>query len=242
VSRALVPLSLLLAAACDAGGGPPGGPPPTPIDPAVLGSVRGRVRFQGPVPAAAKLPMGGNPECAAHAGAVDGAVVVRDGGLANVLVSVKRGLEGRIFAVPDAPVVMANAKCVYTPRVVGVMTRQALKFVNEDPLDHNVHGFPEQGGFNSTLQGAGSAKVYRLLRPEAPFRVKCDLHPWMLGWVGVFNHPYFKVSGPDGAFELSGLPAGDYELEAWHERYGTRTLAVRVAAGAATAAEFTFTP
>jgi hypothetical protein len=64
----------------------------------------------------------------------------------------------------------------------------------------------------------------------------------MLGWVGVFGHPHFKVSGPDGSFELAGLPAGDYELEAWHERYGIRTLSLKVAAGAATSAEFTFTP
>jgi hypothetical protein len=237
------PALLLLLAGC---GGTDADPVvvPTRLDPATLGAIRGVVRFAGTPPANPRLPLGGNPECVAHhpGGATADVVLVRDGRLQNVLVSVKRGLEGRVFAWPKDPVRIANARCVYVPRVAGVMTHQPLEFTNEDATDHNVHGFPEQGGFNFTLHGQGTARTIKARRPEAPFRVKCDLHPWMLGWVGVFDHPYFRVTGPDGTFELPGLPGGCYELEAWHESLGTLTATVTVDAGKTAEASFEFRP
>ncbi len=78
-------------------------------------------------------------------------------------------------------------------------------------------------------------------QPTVPeiFKVKCDVHPWMTGWVAVFDHPYFAVTGDDGAFTIKGLPDGTYTLQAWHERYGTKDQTVVVKAGVATA-DFAF--
>ena len=49
--------------------------------------------------------------------------------------------------------------------------------------------------------------------------IKCDVHSWMSTYIGVLSHPYFVVTGSDGAFDLSKLPAGTYTIEAWHEKY-----------------------
>jgi hypothetical protein len=62
----------------------------------------------------------------------------------------------------------------------------------------------------------------------------------MNAFVGVTAHPYFAVSGTDGSFTISGLPAGTYEIEAWHEKFGTRTASVTVADGGQATVEFTF--
>jgi plastocyanin len=237
-------LTAILLAACDAGAPPDPRVVPTPLDPARTGRIRGVVAFDGTPPPKRRLPVGGNPECAAlHPdGALDEAVLVRDGRLMNVLVFLRSGLGGRVFAWPKEPVRIANARCMYVPRVAAAMTHQPVEFVNEDPADHNVHGFSEQGAFNFTLLGKGSSRTIKVRRPEAPFRVKCDLHPWMLGWLAVFDHPYFRVTGPDGAFELDGVPAGDYEIDAWHETLGTRNAKVAVSAGGTADLEFRFTP
>jgi hypothetical protein len=56
----------------------------------------------------------------------------------------------------------------------------------------------------------------------------------------VVSHPFFGVSGEDGAFAIQGLPAGTYVLEAWHEKYGTQTQTVTVADGQAASADWTF--
>ena len=74
------------------------------------------------------------------------------------------------------------------------------------------------------------------------FLVKCDVHHWMASYVGVFGNPYFAVSGKDGKFTIPGLPAGTYEIEAWHEKLGTKTATVKVGAEPAVTADFAFAP
>ena len=64
----------------------------------------------------------------------------------------------------------------------------------------------------------GTGEVYRA----------CDVHRWMNAYVGVLDHPYFSVSGPDGSFTITGLPPGTYTIEARHEMFGTRTTTVTV--------------
>src|ERR1041385_8695627 len=55
------------------------------------------------------------------------------------------------------------------------------------------------------------------------FRVKCDVHPWMSAYIGVFEHPFFAVTKPDGTYTIktAGLPDGDYTVTFWHEKYAT---------------------
>jgi hypothetical protein len=48
--------------------------------------------------------------------------------------------------------------------------------------------------------------------------------------MAVFNHPFFSVTGPDGKFTISGLDPGTYQITAWHERLGTQSATVTVAA------------
>jgi len=71
-----------------------------------------------------------------------------------------------------------------------------------------------------------------------PFR--CDVHGWMNAYAGVVAHPFFAVSKADGSFEIKGLPAGTYTIEAWHERLGVQTTKVTVDAKGTGAANFAF--
>ena len=69
-------------------------------------------------------------------------------------------------------------------------------------------------------------------------KFKCDVHPWMGAYVGVLEHPFHAVSGDDGTFAIKNLPAGEYELVAWHEKFGEQTQNVTVADGESKAVEF----
>ena len=78
-------------------------------------------------------------------------------------------------------------------------------------------------------------------KPEGMFQVKCDVHPWMNAYVGVFTNPFYAVTGADGKFTISGLEPGTYEITAWHERLGTQTATVTVGANATKTQDFKFT-
>ncbi len=235
----------LAAVGCDASDAPSSPDPvvvPTPIDPATAGSIRGTVYFRGPPPTNPKLPIGGNPECAAqHSGeARDPIVLVKDGRLQNAFVYVKAGLEKYVFAIPKDVVRIANRACIYQPRVSGVQVHQVVEFTNDDPNDHNVHGYAAGGPFNRWLRGRGSSTSLKLRSPEVMVRLRCDIHPWMLGWIGVMTHPHFAVTGEDGAFAFRGLPPGDYEIAVWHEKLGERSSRVTLSAKGELLADYAF--
>jgi plastocyanin len=233
--------AMAVAAACG-GGNAPASEAPAAFDPSSTGTVTGRVVLSGTPPAAQTIRVDGDKTCATL---VPGAArqtesyVVSDGGaLANVFVYVKTGLEGQSFPVPSEPVVVDQQRCWYTPRVVGVRVGQPFQVLNSDPLLHNVRAEAAVNQpFNQGQPVQGVRYSHTFSTDEVMVALRCDVHAWMNAWVGVMNHPYFAVTGADGAFSLPGLPAGTYTIEAWHEAAGTTTGTVTVtAAGTATLA------
>jgi hypothetical protein len=170
------------------------------------------------------------------------AVIVNDNNtLKNVFVYVKSGLEGHSFATPTEPVVFDQRGCMYHPHVFGIQTGQSLKILNSDPLLHNIHALPEENrGFNFGMPKKGDERDRTFMTPEVMVHIKCDVHPWMSAYAGVLEHPYFAVTGDDGSFSIEGLPAGTYEVEAWHEEFGTQTMSITVADGEAASGDFSY--
>ena len=108
--------------------------------------------------------------------------------------------------------------CVYRPRVVGVRIGQSLQVHNSDNGLHNVHGVStDRDSFNVSQPVSGMTNVFHP-QDAGILRLKCDVHTWMVAFVGVVNHPYFAVTSADGAFALRDVPIGTYNLRAWHER------------------------
>ena len=76
--------------------------------------------------------------------------------------------------------------------------------------------------------------------PEIMVPLQCNVHSWMNAYVGVVEHPYFAVSAADGSFTIPGLPAGTYQVEAWHETLGTQSGEATVEADGSATLSFTF--
>jgi plastocyanin len=170
---------------------------------------------------------------------VDDAVIgAPDGGLANAFVELIGDFPDT--PVPAEPVSVDQRGCIYRPRVVGLRAGQPLIVSNSDDGLHNVHGVStDRDGFNVSQPMSGMANTFHPRDPGI-LRIKCDVHTWMVAFVGVVNHPYFAVTGKDGSFELHDVPPGTYDVRAWHERLGTVTLPVRVEIGRAAEAEIVY--
>ena len=200
--------------------------------------------FEGEVPAPRPATqIASDPTCvAAHpAGLIITDVREQDGRLADVFVYVAGGLEDRVFAAPAAPVVIDQRGCFYVPRVAGVQAGQPIVFRSNDDTLHNVHGEPRASPrWNFGLPRRNAERTLTLDGPEIMVPVRCDVHPWMRLDLGVVAHPFFAVTGADGAFRLTGVPAGAYTLAAWHPTLGTRQAEVDVATGDTTELDLVF--
>ena len=214
------------------------------VDPATAGSIAGRATFEGAPPPPQPLKMASDPACAEGSGThpMDDAVLVHDGGLQNVFVYVKNGLDpAYTFEVPSAPVELDQRGCRYVPRVFGIRVGQPLEVINDDDTLHNVHSLPKENReFNQSMAVKGERKTFTFSTPEVMVRFKCDVHNWMTAYAGVMAHPFFAVTKADGSFAIDGLPPGTYTIEAWHERFGTRTQQVTVAPAQKASASFAF--
>ena len=206
-------------------------------------TIKGSIKFEGTAPIREKIKMDADPVCQQqHATPVlSEEVVVNDNGtLKNAFVYVKDGARGP-FSVPTTPVVLEQSGCGYTPRVFGVQTGQPLDIVNNDATLHNINAKPTLNApFNVAQPAKGMRTQKRFAKPELMVRFKCNVHPWMTAYGGVLEHPFFSVSDGTGAFTLSGLPAGTYAIEAWHEKYGRQSQTVTVADGETKTVDLTF--
>lgn len=207
------------------------------------GSIKGVVSWEGDAPKRPLIDMGADKACAAKHDEKNQLrkeeIVVNNGKLKNVIVYAKTGPHTKFsYDTPAKGVVIDQQGCQYTPHVVGLMVDQPLTFRNSDGFAHNVHGISKPNineHFNLSQNAAGQENSKKLSEPELPYNVQCDIHKWMSAYVGVFDHPFFAVTGDDGAFEITGLPPGDYEIEAWQESAkanGPQTAKVTVADGA----------
>ena len=167
--------------------------------------------------------------------------------LQNVLVYVSKGLEGKTFDTPKAPVVLDQVACVYTPHVVAVMAGQPLEIRNSDATLHNVMTAPNNNpsfNFGMPVKDQKVTKVFRA--PEFKVNLRCFMHPWMSAYVHVLEHPFFAVTGADGTFTLRGLPPGEYEVTVLHEsslfEAEPHAITLKVGEGASARAEFTYKP
>jgi plastocyanin len=189
-----------------------------------------------------EINMNADPKCLEmHAEPVTTEMVVAEGGkLANVFVYVKEGVSGN-YPAPAEKKILDQQGCTYHPHVSGIMTGQTLVVRNSDETLHNVHAMPTKNEeFNQGQPFPGMELEKEFTTPEVMVRFKCDVHPWMGAYMAVLDHPFFAVSGSDGSFEIKGLPAGDYVIEAWHETLGTKTQSISVTADGAATASFEF--
>jgi plastocyanin len=202
--------------------------------------VEGTVKLNGTPPEMAPTKRDADPFCARTPMKDEEVVVGPGGGLGNVVVRVTDGASGH-YDPPAAPAALDQSACMYRPRVQAIVAGQTLSIRNGDQTLHNVHGYKGPSTLFNQAEIPGLPPIARKIGDAGDIlKFKCDVHPWMTGYVIVNANPFFATTGPDGHFKITGLPPGKYTLTAWQERYGAKTAPVTVAEDKPTEVSFAY--
>jgi hypothetical protein len=193
------------------------------------GSITGKVVFNGTVPTRKVIPTKDVEVC----GRPYEETLIQvgpDKGVQNAVVYLADVAKGKAWPAQAQPAHIDNVKCKFQPNVQ-VVRPGKMEVVNSDPVLHNTHGYyGRRTAFNLALPNKDQRIPVDLPRAGA-VRVDCDAHGWMEGWVYVVDNPYYAVTGADGKFSISDVPAGTYKLVVAHPMTDPLEQSVTVAAG-----------
>jgi hypothetical protein len=218
------------------------------VSAAAEGKITGTVKLDGTPAHQRPIDMAKEPFCqklhADHPVTTETVVAGSNGTLKNVVVYISEGLAATASSqVPSETPTWDQKGCQYIPHVMALDVNQHFKVTNSDQTSHNIHPMPRPGGPNhewnkSQPIGAPPFDVSWQAQ-EVAIHVKCNVHPWMSGYMAVVKGPT-GVSDDHGSYTLDQVPPGDYTLTAWQETYGTQTQKITVGAGKPVTADFTF--
>ncbi len=165
--------------------------------------------------------------------------LIKNRKIQNVVVFIKNIQAGA--PAPRQASVVDNLKCAFVPHVGIGYLGSPLIFKDSDPLFHNIHTYIEDRTYYNVGLPFKGAQVTKVLTRTGIIEITCDAHPWMRGYLYVFDNPYAAMTGPNGEFMLRDVPPGTYTVEAWHEALGTVDLGnVRVESGKTTTIKLDF--
>jgi len=192
-----------------------------------LGNVAGRITVAGVHQRPRPLPVFKNRTFCGPTVANETLIIGADGGLQNAAVILRP--RGWRPALRPGLLVLDNEQCAFRPHVqIGVVGSELL-LKNSDPILHTVHArLGKETLFNVGLPTW--RQVAKRLARAGVVRIDCDvLHTWMSAAIVVTDTPYFALTDAAGGFKIGGLPGGEYEMEVWHERLGSRKRVIAVA-------------
>lgn len=205
------------------------------------GEIVGKVKYAGAAPAPKKLTVTKDQAVCGKVEHMEESLLVgADKGVQNVVVSLVDPKDGKkMTAPPKNPAIDQNG-CRFVPRIQIIPAGANVDIVNSDGILHNIHTWSKDNtAFNKAQPKFKKVMTEKFDKPEI-FRISCDVHSWMTGWLVVAGHPYYGLSDNAGTFKIADVPAGSYTLEYWHEKLGKQTKQVTVPATGSVTADFEF--
>lgn len=164
---------------------------------------------------------------ASENGSVTGTVTAK-GLRTNADIVVSLQAPGLKLTPPAKPIEMDQKGMLFIPHVLPVVAGTTVKFLNSDPVPHNV--FSPEGKYNLGTWPQGETKDYKYDKPGV-YTQLCRVHTEMEAYVVVLDTPYFATTDKTGTFEIKNVPPGKYTLVAWSEKLKEMKQPIVVEAG-----------
>jgi len=202
------------------------------------GNIVGTVKYSGRIPSVKYLKVDASDAvCKKRKIPSEELIVSKGKGIKWAVAAIKKIDRGKPFSKENPPK-LDQTGCRFVPHVVVVPKAKPLTVLNSDNILHNVHTFAKKNrSVNKAMPGSKKEMNLKLRFPEK-VQVKCDVHPWMNGWIVVAKNPYYAVTDDGGNFRLDNVPIGKHTIEIWHEKLGTQTKEVMVKKGKEVLVEF----
>ena len=185
--------------------------------------------FKGTAPKPKKLKVTKDKRRCDKSPKFDQSLVVKDGKLANVVVYISdvkgRQEDGGERGHLRPEWLRVSAACF------GGSGWPEVAILNPDKVLHNIHTYSKINKPMNRAQPKYQEEAEGEVRETGDHGSQMRRPRLMAGWIFVAGNPYYSVTGEDGAFSLTDLPAGKYKVEIWHEKLGTQTKEVEVKAG-----------
>jgi plastocyanin len=191
---------------------------PSRVAAAAVGSLRGRVDIQNPVPPAQPQPgisdLGADP-------------AYRPVDRRRAVVFFETAPQPAFEDTHPTHATMTQEHETFVPHVLAIRAGTVVDFPNADPFFHNVFSLSKTRSFDLGRYSRGHSKSVRFDEPGI-VRVFCDIHSHMSAFILVFAHRFFAVTDDQGRYRIDGVPPGTYTVTAWYEGISRDTRQVTV--------------
>ena len=204
------------------------------------GTISGKVVLAGDPPPRAKVEVSKDVEvCGKEPKLSEALIVGEDKGIQNAVVYLAGISKGKTMEPPAANLTLDQKGCWFHPHVMLFPSGTSVDVLNPDGVLHNFHTYSQANPpLNRAQPKFKKSMTVKFDKPEARIKVACDAHGWMSAYIFVQEHPYYTLTDASGAFDLTDVPAGEYELKVWHETLGESSQKVSVSAGGKATASF----
>ncbi len=212
-------------------------------------TLKGKVVFKGTPPDDEVIVIDRNPNFCGQEKPTN-KYLIKDGRVKNVVIWLEGISKGK--PIPERDVSIIIKDCTISPLVSIGFVGKKYRIKNMDPILHTIQlklGLSYHKDV-STRKLTYGATIYNFALPEQGMevikpikrfhrytsktgfiRVTSNAHPWMRGFIFVFDHPYAAITDEKGEFEIDEIPPGEYVLKYWHEGNGIKEQKIRISPG-----------
>ncbi len=203
------------------------------------GAIEGVVTFRGPIPEPETIRVVKDHETCDRR--EKSRPLIRadiKGNVADAVVFLGDIKSGKAIPQTEGKPTITQRQCTFEPHVQVLQAGQPFDVVNGDPVAHNAQCVQHMKTLFNPLQPTQGLRNEFSIRRPGLATITCAVHNWMKAYAYVLWHPYYAVTGDGGAFAMTEVPPGEYELVVWQEHLGERTRKVMVTPGNTTTVAF----